>query len=194
MHDEIGTQLSHLALLAEGAGSEVLPAIAAGTRELQQAMRDLVWLLQPGTAEARELTVRLRTLAQQVLGAAGIGVQVRVVEPPPERRLPLEWTREVLLFAREALANAARHSRATAAEVTFDWAGKRLVWRLRDDGVGFEEANVAAKPGGSGLRNLRKRGAQLGGRVFIESRAGQGTMVELECPLPGGERWRGSQN
>jgi signal transduction histidine kinase len=185
LHDEVGSQLSHLSLLAGQGDAAALPKIAAGARELQQVMRDLVWLLAPGGGDARDFTARLRATARQWLEPAVTEVAVETVGVPPEGHLPLDWAREVLLFVREALTNAARHSRAQRVSVRQEWRPDAFVWILQDDGVGFDEqaADFAA---GSGLGNLRHRAGVLQGRVVITARPGAGTRLELICPPPHG--------
>lgn len=186
LHDEIGSQLSHLALLAETGGSqagEALREIASGARETQQAMRDLVWLLEPGSADPRDLHARLRGLCHQMLEPAIAEVIVECAGAPPAHQLPLEWTRDVLLFVKEALGNCARHSRAGLARIEMKWTARAFEWSLRDDGAGFDEKSPAFQPG-AGLRNLRRRAACLKGGAVIESSPGMGTRVCLQIPLP----------
>ena len=185
LHDEIGSQLSHLSLLAGQGDAAALPRIAASARELQQVMRDLVWLLAPGGGDARDFTARLRATARQWLEPAVTEVTVETVGQPPEGHLTLDWAREVLLFVREALTNAARHSRAQRVSVRQEWRPDAFVWILQDDGVGFDEqaTDFAA---GSGLGNLRHRASVLQGRVVITARPGCGTRLELICPPPHG--------
>jgi signal transduction histidine kinase len=185
LHDEIGSELSHLSLLAAAGDAQTLPRIASGARDLQQVMRDLVWLLAPGSGDAREFTTRLRTSARELLEPAVAEVSVRVEGNPPAHALPLDWAREVLLFTREALTNAARHSRATRASVHLEWHEDAFVWRIEDDGAGFDE-NTPGFKAGSGLRNLRHRAAVLNGTAIIAGSPGDGTRVELSCPLPHG--------
>lgn len=183
LHDEIGSQLSHLSLLAGQGDVAALPKIAAGTRELQQVMRDLVWLLAPGGGDARDFTARLRATARKWLEPAVNEVQVEVKGLPPEGQLPLDWAREILLFVREALTNAARHSRARRAAVRLEWRAETFVWVLEDDGIGFDE-QAADFVAGCGLDNLRHRAGVLQGQVVITSRPGSGTRIELICPHP----------
>jgi signal transduction histidine kinase len=54
---------------------------------------------------------------------------------------------------------------------------------IEDDGVGFEPAH--AEDGGLGLLGMRERVGLMGGRFTVESRAGAGTTIAVEVPLPG---------
>jgi signal transduction histidine kinase len=185
LHDEMGSHLSHLALLAESGEPEALPLIANGARELQGAMRDLVWLLDPGSGEARDFASRLRSTCRQLLAPVIEDINIESVGEPPAGRLPLEWTRQVLLFVREAVSNAARHSAASKVDLRFEWTASSFQWCLSDDGCGFDEAAVDFRAG-SGLRNLRHRAAALGGTMTLSSEPEKGTRLCLKCPLPAG--------
>jgi signal transduction histidine kinase len=185
LHDEIGSQLSHLALLAESGDQDALPTIATGARELQLAMRDLVWLLDPGSGDARDFSNRLRATCRQLLAPTIREVVIESDGNPPAIRLPLAWSREVLLFIREATTNAARHSHATAARLRFDWSPTTFCWELRDNGRGFDESAPSFSVG-AGLRNLRHRAHTLKADLTIESRPAHGTWIRLHCSLPQG--------
>jgi signal transduction histidine kinase len=78
----------------------------------------------------------------------------------------------------EALANAAKHSGASAVEVILD-ASEAQVWlSIRDDGVGGADMSK-----GTGLAGLSDRLAALGGRFEVASPAGAGTALTAEWPL-----------
>lgn len=81
----------------------------------------------------------------------------------------------------EALANIARHARATHVELSLQQAGDTLVCRISDDGVG-----LAGSPPrlGCGLSGMHERVAAAGGSLHIASHSGAGTTLHLSLPLP----------
>jgi hypothetical protein len=81
--------------------------------------------------------------------------------------------------AQEALANVARHARATHVLVALDSAPFSVQLRVEDDGVGFDSAQAAA---GMGLSNMRARLEPLGGAVAVSSTPGVGTAVRVSVP------------
>jgi signal transduction histidine kinase len=90
----------------------------------------------------------------------------------------------------EALTNAAKHARATAADIEVTTSDSVLHLRVRDNGRGG-----AGFSHGSGLVGLRDRAEALGGRLRLHSPPGAGTTLEIELPLaepgasaPGGFR------
>ena len=72
----------------------------------------------------------------------------------------------------------AKYASATQASVEAECRGSILHLEVGDNGVGGADAAR-----GSGIRGLEDRVAALGGRIAIESPAGQGTLVVAEIPL-----------
>jgi signal transduction histidine kinase len=79
--------------------------------------------------------------------------------------------------ASEALANAAKHARATRVDLTAARRDGWLVVSVSDDGVGGARSSE-----GSGLAGMTDRVAALGGRLDVESPPGAGTTVTAELP------------
>ena len=88
---------------------------------------------------------------------------------------------EIARVIQEALTNARRHSGARNVQVRLSKDGEELVAEVSDDGRGIEPESTS---GGVGLRSRRQRAAALGGKVEIESQAGQETRVRLRVPQP----------
>ncbi|MFE5679374.1 GAF domain-containing protein [Streptomyces erythrochromogenes] len=87
---------------------------------------------------------------------------------------------EVLAVLGEALANVARHARATRAEASVVAEDGVLTVTVTDNGVGVPEGGRR-----SGLRNLAERAERLGGRMEVTAReTGEaGTRLEWSVPL-----------
>jgi signal transduction histidine kinase len=87
----------------------------------------------------------------------------------------------VMAVVREGLSNVARHAAPSRAEVTLDVEGGRLLLTIDDDGPG----PGPPRPGGLGLSNILARAEALGGTSGLEARAGGGTRLAWQVPLPG---------
>lgn len=92
-------------------------------------------------------------------------------------RLPGAVEATAYFVIAEALANVARHARASHAEVTACLAGCQLVVEITDDGIGG-----APTYGGSGLTGLADRVAAFGGWLTVTSPPGHGTRIRAELP------------
>jgi signal transduction histidine kinase len=79
--------------------------------------------------------------------------------------------------ASEALANAAKHARASQVHLSAARSNGHLVVRVHDDGVGGAEASE-----GTGLAGMTDRVAALGGILTVSSPPGEGTVVLAELP------------
>jgi signal transduction histidine kinase len=87
---------------------------------------------------------------------------------------------EVYKIVTEALSNAFRHSGASNIEVAVQSDDDFCSVIVRDDGEGFDPAEVS---GGMGLTNLTTRAQGRGGTVGITSDSSTGTTVEVKLPI-----------
>lgn len=103
------------------------------------------------------------------------------------RPLPQQGDVVVYRMIQEILSNALKHSGGSILTVRLAYEDTALRLNLTDDGRGFDSESVARRPLeeiGSGLRNLRRRTAVLGGLCEVVSQPGQGTAYEIVIPLP----------
>jgi len=82
-------------------------------------------------------------------------------------------------IAQESLRNIGKHARHAAASVTLSGSGSRIKLSIEDTGPG---ASTAGK--GLGLISMKERTRLVNGKLRVQSRAGRGTLVEVEIPLP----------
>ena len=107
------------------------------------------------------------------------GVRVEVVrtgDAPLDDR-----TRALVLAAREAMANASKHSGADEVSVFLDADTRHVALYVRDRGSGFDPEAVAADRRGI-TESIRGRMERVHGTANIVSSPGGGTEVELELP------------
>ena len=183
LHDEVGSNLAGIALLSREAArvpeaqrEALIEEIRQVAEETSGSMRDLVWMIQPGTAG--DIVAGLRTLAERMLKGRSV-----VFDPPANAwrdTLTLDAKRELYLMSKEVLQNVVKHSDATEVILAINPQGRHLAITIADNGNGFDPAAAAS---GFGLANLRTRAEQLGGRCAIETQLGQGTRVSISVPL-----------
>ena len=88
----------------------------------------------------------------------------------------------LLRAAEEALANVAKHARATRVTLTLSWLDDVVSLDVDDDGVGFTGVPRPREQGGFGLAGLRERLTAVGGHLEVESAPGEGTTVVAQVP------------
>lgn len=170
LHDGIAQELAFIGRRATRIDAEGAETIrAAAERALGETRRTLALLSRPHD----EPFSRVLSDAVEVAGAHGhTPVHIDVVEGVD---LAPQIREGLIMIAREAVTNAARHARASMilVEVARD-PETRL--RIRDDGEGFDENSVT---GGYGLRIMRERAATIGGTFRLVTGRQGGTMVEV---------------
>ncbi len=188
LHDEVLPPLFKVHLMGQvlrqdlSAGrlldlDEDLPELLAATNAAQAAIRGLVGDLRRSPIGAGGLTSTLRLLAQQLESAGAPRVALELDE------VGGSYLSQLLVYqvAREALSNAARHSRASRIQVRL-WNADGLIRLIvQDDGVGFDPASVD-KSRHFGLQLLAERVEAASGRVAIDSQLGHGTTILVAMP------------
>jgi signal transduction histidine kinase len=90
---------------------------------------------------------------------------------------------EIYRIAREAFANAFRHSQAAKIEVEVTYDPASLCLRVRDDGAGIgPEILASGKEGHWGLSGMRARARQIGAQLNVLSNPGSGAEIDLTLP------------
>lgn len=170
LHDSV---LQTLALIQRSSGDPATVARLARSQE-----RDLRrWLFEPDEVGPASLADGLRATASEVEDATGVPVEVICVG---DVRLT-EASRPLVLAAREAMHNAARHSGAPRVDVYAEAGPETLEVFVRDRGRGFDPETVPADR--RGLRgSVVGRMERHGGAAEVRSTAGEGTEVELRLP------------
>ena len=105
-------------------------------------------------------------------------IPVVVEASSADASLPAPVAVAAYYVASEALANVAKHAHATRAQLELATAGRELILRVADDGVG------GADPDGAGLSGLRNRVHALDGALHVRDGRESGTVVEARLPIP----------
>ena len=96
-------------------------------------------------------------------------------------RYPQEIEAAAYFSCLEALQNIAKYADARAVSITLATSDGRLVFRIADDGVGFDPAATGY---GTGLLGIADRLAVLDGSLLVDSSPGQGTRIIGSLPVP----------
>ena len=190
LHDDIGANLTRISVLSEVARQQdgdgdspvsgSLQAIAEIARESVASMSDIVWAINPQHDGLIDLTRKMRRHAEEVFMLRGIELKFIAPDPAPDLKLGVDVRRNLYLVFKEAVNNAARHSDCARAEIELRVEGAWLRLTVSDNGRGFDPA---ARTEGNGLLSMRRRAADLGGELSLESQIGASSRVRLTIPL-----------
>jgi two-component system, NarL family, sensor kinase len=185
LHDSLSPALAGIGLSADAAGrvlgtdpeaaAALLARVVAKARASTETVRRLLADLRPPGLEELGLIAALEERARQLSRPGEFDIQLRIADS----LAPLASGVEVATYriAVEALTNAARHSggRRCCLELSTD---QRLRLTVTDDGHGLGSSNGD----GMGIRAMRERARELGGRLTIGPAAGSGVRVVAELP------------
>ncbi len=193
LHDEVGQILTSIHLGLETAAHKLPPSVGHCFQEIRgllnhfgDTVRQLSHELRPTALDDLGLVPALQYLARGFSSRAGV---VLTVEGNGVGRLAPPIEIGVYRIVQEALNNVVRHAQASSVSVCIRIEHSEKVVRcaIRDNGVGFDVAEILARPGrkGLGLLGMRERAEALGGTLQIASRPGRGTECVVTIPLEG---------
>jgi PAS domain S-box-containing protein len=194
LHDEIGQALTVIemnvqSLLASPGTDALAPRLKQSlevVERVQEQVHDLSLNLRPSMLDDLGLEPALRWCTERQAALAGLQAEVRA--DPLEQRLDPMIETECFRIAQEALTNVVKHARArtVTVELTKNDEDGQLHLSVRDDGVGFDVANLreqAVRGASLGLLSMEERATLAGGGLECDSIPGQGTEVHAWFPL-----------
>jgi signal transduction histidine kinase len=183
LHDVVIQRLFATGLQLQGVASLVGdPAIGSrlerAVDELDltiKAIRGTIFELQH--RESDSLRGEIRSLVREYVPVLGFSPAV-LTSGPIDTAVPRQIRAQLLPVLREAVSNVARHALADQAQIEVRVSGNELRLSVVDDGIGLSEDRVE-----SGLRNVRRRAAGLGGSVELTPNESRGTTLVWRVPL-----------
>ncbi len=188
LHDEVGANLGSINLLAQMMEQSPSSSDATQVRGIAvqtiDTLRDIIWFIDPQHDKLSDLVHRLEETARVMLGA----VQYRFEQSGDfqSANLSLAFRRNVPPLFKETLHNILKHSHATEVSIFVGRKAEQFQFSVRDNGIGFDPLQ---KNSGNGLRNLRKRSAEIGGSMEIQSSPGGGTVINFTAPVSQARDW-----
>ncbi len=140
-----------------------------------KAIRGTIFELQH--RESDSLRAEIRALVREYVPVLGF-TPVVLTSGPIDSAVPPAVREQLLPVLREAVSNVARHAFADQAQIEVDVDQRALRLSVVDDGTGLPEERAE-----SGLRNVRRRAAGLGGSVELTRREPRGTRLVWSVPL-----------
>jgi len=190
LHDELGQLLSalrmELSLLRMHWGADDAP-LRDKARSLQAMVDDVIGVVRNLVSDLRPavldmgIALALEWLVAEFGASSGLRCELQVDEQAVQ--LDAQQTSTVFRMVQESLTNVARHAKAHAVHVTLQRRQDQYLLTVRDDGQGFDPAQVSAKS--FGLLGMRERAQMLGGQLDIRSGPGAGTSIVVVFPVAG---------
>lgn len=192
LHDVIAQTLVginvHLSVLNEGgaASPKTFRQQISKTQKLVgnavDIVHDFARELRPTMLDDLGLTPALQAHMKQFMTKTGIRATLKTFAEIDRSSIMVR----TLLYriAQEALANVARHSKASRVEVNIEPSDDIIRMTVRDNGKGFRVSGKSGtkKKGRLGLIGMRERAEMTGGSFQVDSAPGGPTIVTVEIP------------
>lgn len=188
LHDDIGTRVSHISLVASHAdntiqheeASKAFGQISSMSRDLIGALSESVWMLNPNNDDLESLVDFLYRLVNELCRLKNIRCRVDAVFITENQTIRYEFRHNVSLAVKECVNNVLKHSHATELDMKIELEKNVLVISITDNGIGISEESRRT---GLGLDSLKCRMKSICGNCTFEHLAEGGLRIVLTAPV-----------
>ncbi len=189
LHDDIGSSLTNISILAELSHKNILQPAEAEKflrrikEEVQysgQAMDDIIWSVNSQNDTVEETLARMRRYTAELLEGSGIVYHLKFDEHIQHKKMNMEQRRDVFLMYKEMLNNIYKHAAARQVWINVSLQHNELGLEVTDDGKGFLSDIQSHR---NGLKNLYQRSSKWNGSIRINSEEQKGTTININIPL-----------
>jgi ligand-binding sensor domain-containing protein/signal transduction histidine kinase len=193
LHDDLGSSLARISLLSGLAKADKdnpaqlenhISKIAHSADETVRALEEIVWAVRPGSDSLQSLVDYIAHFANELFENGNARCRLDLSHHLPPVSLQPEVRHNIFLVVKEVLTNAFKHAEAGEIRVQATASASSLEIVIRDDGKGFEMADVSGSQKRNGLANMHHRTRSIGGRLVIQSEPGKGTTIILSVNFP----------
>jgi len=184
LHDDIGSTLSNIHILSElskknlgvpAQATAFLERISEEVQSSSQSLDDIIWSVNSHNDTWPETFSRMRRYASEVFENSQTAYHLDIEENIVSKRLVMEKRRDIFLIYKEIINNIHRHAAATEVWINMRFADHSLLMEIRDNGKGYDPAEVTHR---NGLKNLRSRITHWKGNLLIRT-GSDGTCVQV---------------
>lgn len=193
LHDEIGSTLSSISLSStiiqkklKGSNNEaekLLQQVSNNTDSMMEALSDIVWAINTRNDRFDNIINRMRAFAIEISEPAGINIQFDIDETIQDLQLNMQQRKDLYLIFKEAIHNSIKYADCKNISLHIEKQGNKILcMTIEDDGTGFDMLPVGEEPpslSGNGIKNMKKRAEELGGKLEIITVKGKGTKIKL---------------
>jgi signal transduction histidine kinase len=190
LHDELGSGITEISMLAARARSATTPderrnhyleQAREKARDMVTALDEIVWAMNPKHDSLASLVSYFCLYADRFLGLANIAWRLESLPGTPDPMVGSRHRHQLFLAFKEALTNVVRHAGASEVRLSIRAEDGQVRLTVADNGRGFSPEVHTEEM--DGVANMRARIEKLGGRFEIASEAGRGTTVQFYMPL-----------
>ena len=189
VHDELGQLLTALrmdiSLLRIEFGKldpmllKKITGLLALVDKIIKGVRNVALNLRPVALDSG-IVPAIEWLCDNYPGGAATACTLRVNDDPAS--VDEACAAAIFRIVQASLTNVARHACASSVMITVGLCDSDILVEVRDDGIGFDTAALAADKS-FGLLAMHERAHAVGGKVIIASAPEKGTRVTIRIPF-----------
>jgi ligand-binding sensor domain-containing protein len=191
LHDDVSGTLTGIVYFSEAISEEVgkeksphleklLSLIQESTSEVQEAMHDIIWSINPENDKWEIILPKFRRYASDLCESKGISYNINIPESIPGKPLKMEMRRNLWLIFKEMVTNAVRHSGCSILNIDISVSDDEFRMVIQDNGKGFQSSIITNR---NGVKNIKSRAASIKGNLKLETSIGNGTKWKLSFLL-----------
>lgn len=189
LHDDIGASLTSINILSQlsqqqkidtATRNEYLHKIIEQTAEVTDALRDIVWSINPKNDKLDIILARMKRYTAELLEPNNIEYNFETNIVSTNETINADIRQNLYLIFKEAINNLAKYSGATKAVIIVNKHAGHLYLEVKDNGLGFDPVHVTK---GNGLENMQRRAKAMHTRLNLSSENNIGTTITVNIPL-----------
>jgi signal transduction histidine kinase len=189
LHDAVIADVTMLKRSLDGEARSNKADTIKSLEQIISRLREICYDLSPSDLKDWGLPTTIEALLDQVSHRTGAECELICHDEIP----PLEGPVELHIFRilQEALNNSAKYAEASSISITTDMEESWLVFRVEDNGKGFDSVGQqakATKDGGMGMGSMLERTQLIQcfypAKLETRSHPGRGTVTRLAIKLP----------
>lgn len=188
LHDNIGAQLTFIISSLDNLKygfklpeklDDKLKTISTFTSSTINELRDTIWAMNKNDISLEDLRIRISNLIKKANVASNdVAFNISFDDAKIDQ---LKFTSvqgmNIYRIIQEGINNALKYANAQQVNVRFYRDAEHLVFKVVDDGHGFD---IGSQNLGNGLHNMKKRAQDIGAEINIDSKSDQGTTITLK--------------
>ncbi len=189
LHDDIGASLTSINILSQLSQQQIIDAptrneylqkINEQTAEVTDALRDIVWSINPKNDKLDIILARMKRYTAELLEPNNIeySFETNIVET--NEPLDADIRQNLYLIFKEAVNNLAKYSGATEAVIMVNKHAGHIHLQVKDNGLGFDPVHVTK---GNGIENMQRRAKAMHAQFKLLSAPGKGTNITVDITL-----------
>ncbi|NNV55485.1 tetratricopeptide repeat-containing sensor histidine kinase [Limnovirga soli] len=189
LHDDIGASLTSINILSQlsqqqkidaATRNEYLQKMNEQTTEVTNALRDIVWSINPKNNKLDIILGRMKRYAAELLETKNIDYSFEANIKPGDEITDADIRQNIYLIFKESVNNLAKYSGATKAIIKFNKEANQIQLDVKDNGNGFDAAHITK---GNGIENMQRRAKMINAKFILQSAPGSGTNISVTIPL-----------